>query len=62
MVARRVKSNKAEMLNGKAAGGTTYRALEQLADVLADIARGNIKNEVIAGEVTTAVKRAHPFG
>ncbi len=60
MVARRVKSNGAVKLNSQAAGDETYRALEQLADVLADIARGNIKNEVIAGEVTTAVKRAHP--
>lgn len=56
MVARRVKSNRAERLNGQAAGCTIYRLLEQLADVLVDIARSNLK------EVKTDVKRAHGFG
>ncbi len=62
MVARRVKSNGAVKLDSQSAGVATYRALEQLADVLADIARGNLKDEVIVEDVTTAVKRAHPSG
>ena len=62
MVARRVKSNKAEILNSQAAGDATYRALEQLADVLADIARGNLKDEITGKEVKTDVRRAHIYG